>query len=103
VSGFGSIENPDAGGRFIEENEAAIIHSEAASIGPGKRPTGLFRNEADVSLAARSVHSVVLTCDVKKALKRAKEIHSGLIVDLKKYKIGTSLAGFIKQEVAAIK
>ena len=102
VGGFGDLNDQSAGGRFIEEAEAALIQSEASSIGPAKRPTGLFKNEADVSLAARSLHSVVLTCDGKKALKRAKENHGGIIVDLKKYQKGKSLADFIKSEIAGL-
>lgn len=101
VGGFGDENDPSIGGRFIEEDEAALIQSESASIGPSKRPTGLLKNEADISLAARSLHSVVLTCDGKNALKRAKDVHGGLIVDLKRYKIGSSLSAFIKSEIAA--
>ncbi|MBM7454319.1 hypothetical protein HNR62_000143 [Oceanisphaera litoralis] len=84
-------------GRFIDPEEARLIQGE--TIGPSKRPTGLLKNEADVSLAARSLHSFVITCDGKKALKRAKENSSGKIIDLKKYIPGTSLYSFIKAEI----
>lgn len=84
-------------GRFCPTEESEFISSE--SIGGTKRPTGLYKNEADISLAARSLHSVVLTCDGKKALKRAKNNHGGTIIDLKKFKSGTSLAHFIKSEL----
>ncbi|MBU0680137.1 MAG: hypothetical protein KKD73_01825 [Proteobacteria bacterium] len=103
AGGFGDINNPSAGGRFIDERESALMASEANIVGPTKRPTGLFKNEADVSLAARSLHSVVLTCDGKKSLKRAKNNHGGMIVDLKMYRKGQSLAGFIRSELARIK
>ena len=103
VGGFGDINNPKVGVRFISEAEASIIDSESATIGPRKRPTGLLTDEADVSLAARSVHFAVLTCDGKKSLKRAQKKYGGLIIDLKKYEKGTSIANFIKSELANLK
>ena len=84
-------------GRFCSIEEANFMRTE--SIGTSKRPTGLYKNEADVSLAARALHSVVLTCDGKKALKRAKENHGGKIIDLKKFIRGTPLADFIRTEI----
>lgn len=98
--GFGSVFDPDVGGRSIALDEAQLIEGE--SIGPSKRPTGLFKNEADVSLAARSLHSFVITCDGKKALKRVKENHKGKIIDLKKYTAGTSLYSFVKAEISLL-
>ena len=103
IGGFGSINDPSVGGRFIGKEESTLIANEANIVGPTKRPTGLLKNEADVSLAARSLHSVVLTCDGKKALKRAKNNHGGMIIDLKMYRKGQSLAGFIKSELAILK
>lgn len=87
-------------GRFPSEEELKILREENSSIGPAIRPTGLYKNEADVSLAARSVVSAILTCDGKKALKRAKIIHGGAIVDLKKWNPGESLAAFIRAELS---
>ena len=102
VGGFGDLFNPDVGGRFITFEESTFIDSESTCIGPQKRPTGLYKNEADVSLAARALHNIVLTCDGKKALKRVKEIHNGLIIDLKKFQTDASLGDFIKQELAIL-
>ncbi|MCD6560562.1 MAG: hypothetical protein J7L16_02235 [Deltaproteobacteria bacterium] len=45
--------------------ESKFISSESTSAGPQKRPTGLYKNEADISLAARALHTAVLTCDDK--------------------------------------
>jgi len=87
-------------GRFASEEELKILREEKSSIGPTMRPTGLYKNEADVSLAARSAVSVVLTCDGKKALKRAKTIYGGTIIDLKKWNSGESLATFIRVELS---
>ena len=103
IGGFGDSNNPDVGGRFISQPETDFMSSESSTVGPQKRPTGLFKNEADVSLAARALHTAVLTCDGKKSLKRVKNNHGGLIIDLKKYQIGTSLAAFIEKEVLILK
>lgn len=87
-------------GRFASEEELAVLSAESYSVGPTIRPTGLYKNEADVSLAARSVVSVVLTCDGRGALKRAKTKHGGTVVDLKKWSVGESLATFIRAELS---
>jgi hypothetical protein len=86
-------------GRFASEEELKVLREERSSIGPTKRPTGLYKNEADVSLAARSMVSVVLTCDGKKALKRAREIYGGTVIDLKRWKSGESISTFIRTEL----
>lgn len=93
VAGFGF-------GRFASEEELTVLRAEIASVGPAMRPTGLYKNEADVSLAARSTVSVVLTCDGKRALKRAKTMYGGTVVDLKKWNIGEPLAAFILAELS---
>lgn len=87
-------------GRFASEEEVAVLREERSSVGQTRRPTGLYKNEADVSLAARSTVSVVLTCDGKGALKRAKTMYGGTIVDLKKWNTGESLASFIRAELS---
>jgi hypothetical protein len=103
VSGFGELNDPQAGGRFVEEEEAAVINSEHRSISPRKRPTGLYKNEADVMLAARSQRGIVLTCDVAKKgpLKRAQGRRPGTVVDLRKWARGTPLADFIRSEISS--
>lgn len=87
-------------GRFASEEELAVLRAERSSVGPTMRPTGLYKNEADVSLAARSTVSVVLTCDGKGALKRAKTMYGGTVVDLKKWNAGEPLATFIRAELS---
>ncbi|MCW8827611.1 MAG: hypothetical protein OQK94_00995 [Gammaproteobacteria bacterium] len=103
VGGFGDKDNPGVGGRFASEEEQAILRRERMSIGTTKRPTGLFKNEADVSLAARSAVSVVLTCDGKRSLKRARDVLGGAVIDLKKWHSEESLADFIHTEIASTK
>lgn len=86
-------------GRFASDEELTLIREEMSSIGPTRRPTGLYKNEADVSLAARSTVSAVVTCDGKKVLKRAKTKYGGTVIDLKKW-TGGSLAAFISVELS---
>ena len=100
AGGFASETNPSTGGRFISSPEQEFINSEKPK--EAIRPTGLRKDEADIYLAARSLHSAVLTCNVKTSLKRAKINHDGRIVDLKKYRRGDSLAEFIKKELKVL-
>jgi hypothetical protein len=53
-------------GFFASPDEIDFIRQQTNRVGIIKKPsTRLFRNEADVSLAARSFHSIVLTLDSK--------------------------------------
>lgn len=82
-------------------NEGTVFVEESNKIGSKKRPAGLHKNEADVSLAARSVYHVVLTNDVKKSgpLKSVKAKYR-TVINLADYKkIGISLAEFVKSHL----
>jgi hypothetical protein len=62
-----------------------------------KRPTKLHPGEADISLAARSFHSVVLSLDKKKGpLKDAYEQGGKVVFSTDFDKSGMSLSDFIK-------
>ena len=53
-------------GYLASEEEAIFIQSQKPKLSVSKKPkTGLFKNEADIALAARSFHSIVLTLDKK--------------------------------------
>ena len=52
-------------GRWAHPDEVVFLASQRASH--AKRPTKLQKHEADISLAARSFHSVVLTLDRRSA------------------------------------
>lgn len=74
VGGFGF-------GRFASEEELALMRQLHSAIAPPedgagqtKRPSGLFKNEADLALAMRAAHSVILTCDNKGPLKKARQL-----------------------------
>ena len=98
--GFGDLLNPDVGGRYADSFELEYMQSESYIISSKKRPTGLFKNEADVSLGARSLIGIVLTCDGKKSLKRAREKWNGVVVDIKKYDGSMAFGAFIKKELS---
>lgn len=100
AGGFGSVFDPTVGGRFISVPELEFIKSEK----PKKkiRPTGLRKDETDTYLAARSLHSAVLTCNIKSSIKRAKNNHEGIVIDLKNYSENESLSDFIKRELQNI-
>ena len=100
AGGFGSVTDPKVGGRFISVPEQEFIKSEEPK--KAMRPTGLRKDETDTYLAARSLHSAVLTCNIKSSIKRAKNSHEGIVIDLKKYKKGEPLADFIKRELQNI-
>lgn len=99
--GFGDKFSPsENSGRFVTVSEREIFRAEKHLIGSKNAKTKLLRNEADVSLAARSAHSTILTCDNKKALKRAS-ISSGNVIDLREWSGTESLSEFIKLKLDA--
>lgn len=83
-------------GRFISSAESAVLAAESGRVGSTQRPTGLYKNEADVSLAARSVHSILLTCDKKGILGRVEEKYGATVIDLSTWPEGLSLSDFIR-------
>jgi hypothetical protein len=92
--GFGTYSDNNVGGRFIRDDEAKILKEERKAIGK-KKKSGLYNNEADVAIASRSLHSVVLTCDNKKVLKRAKKRTGSLILNLSNYDNTISISELI--------
>jgi len=96
ISGLGE-------GRLASAEESAFIDGQQNRIRGKKRPTKLFPNEADVSLAARSFHAIVLTAERRKpgALKDAYD-RGGDVVFLEHFdKSGKSLSEFIKSAYRA--
>lgn len=78
-------------GRFATPAEIAFLagHRALSSV----RPTGLNKHEADISLAARSLHSVVLTMDRRSTALRHAYEQGGKVLWLDDYtRIGASLA-----------
>ena len=74
-------------GRWIRPEEQKFIDQFWRMVGTEKRKSRLYKYEADVMLAARSMHSIVLTLDVKKGpLSLAKE-KGGEVVFVNRYKL----------------
>jgi hypothetical protein len=97
--GFGDKFAPtENSGRFVTISEQKIFRDEKHLVGTKNVKTKLFKNEADVSLAARSANSAILTCDSKKALKRAS-INSGTVINLREWSVTESLSEFIKHKL----
>ena len=70
-------------GRFASAEEISFIASQSKALKPTKKPsTKLYPNEADISLAARSFHSVVLTFDNKKGPLRDAYEQGGKLIFL---------------------
>lgn len=99
IGGFGDKFNLSInGGRFIREVELQTIKEENHLIGTKNLKTHLYKHEADIAIAARANHSFVLTCDNKRALKRARK-KTDKVIDLKKWDNTNTLSEFIKAEI----
>lgn len=89
VAGWGT-------GRWASREEIAFIDQQKSRLGVTKRKTNLYGNEADISLAARSFQSVVLSMDKTGPLNDAG-LQGGTVVSLGDYdRSGLTLAEFIK-------
>ena len=82
--GFGDLRDPAVGGVWIESDEAAFDAELAQKyLGKQKKPsTRLYRHEADIALAVRSLHSVVLTLDKASGPLRDARSRGGKVIDL---------------------
>lgn len=90
-------------GRFIskEESDYLVSLNKNINFNSVRQSTGLFKNEADVSVAVRSVHSVVLTLDTKPGpLKKAMD--SGMkVISLEQFDpSGENLKDYIMRELS---
>lgn len=88
-------------GRFASSAELDFIKQQKTPLRKRKRmKSKLFKDEADVSLAARSVHSVVLTFDAKRGPIRKAYKKGGKVVFLTEFdKQCLSLRDFIMSKI----
>ena len=88
-------------GYWASHEEYIFIESQHLKLGRSKKAkTRLFKNEADISLAARSLHSVVLTFDRKPGPIQDAYKNGGRVIflnDFDEYKL--SLKEFILAEI----
>ncbi len=84
-------------GRWVTQEEIAFISRQRASQRTSKkRPTKLYPKEADISLAARSFHSVVLSFDAKPGPIRDAYNQGGKVIFLTDFDRSETLGAFIK-------
>jgi hypothetical protein len=83
-------------GRWATPEEIKFMGEQRRS--PASRPTKLAKHEADISLAARALHSVVLTLDQRSAALKKAKAQGGKVVYLNDFDAsGLSLSDFIKR------
>lgn len=92
-------------GRFISPEEQEFMVMQRTPLKPShsklNTKTKLYKDEADISLAARAFHSVVLSLDGKKGPINTAYQQGGRVVFLKDYDAqGMSLANYIKNKLA---
>jgi hypothetical protein len=88
-------------GRWASAYELAFIAQQKTALKDRMRPSKLYEGEADLSLAARSVHSVVLSLDAKKGPINSAYAQGGKVVFLTDFdKSGLSLREFIRRALA---
>jgi len=85
-------------GYLASNEEWTFIVQQKTRLSENKKPaTRLYKNEADISLAARSFHSVVLSLDKKKGPLRDAYERGGMVIFLTNFETsGMSLSDFIK-------
>jgi hypothetical protein len=95
VGGFGV-------GSWISQEELSFIKQQKTKIGTKKKEsTKLYNNEADVSIAARSLHSIVLTLDAKKGPINEAYKNGGEIIYLKDFdESNMSLKQYILKKIS---
>nr|WP_290695068.1 hypothetical protein [Halomonas sp. UBA3074] len=99
VGGFGDKFNSSKNaGRFVDKDEARATSKEIHLLGSKNPKTGLLKHEADIALAARAVHSVVLTFDNRRSLKRAA--NGGRVISLAEWDSSVCLSDYIKQNAS---
>jgi hypothetical protein len=69
-------------GHWASTEELAFIEQQKTRLGHGKRSTGLYKNEADISLAARAHDSIVISLDHKAGPINHAYKQSGMVVFL---------------------
>lgn len=84
-------------GYWASKEEATFIEQQKTKLGKSKSPmTRLYKNEADIAIAARAIHSIVLTLDRKNGPINESYKNGGKVVFLNDFdKSGLSLKDFI--------
>jgi len=84
-------------GRWVQPGEAAFLAQQKTPLRAKNPKTRLFKNEADISIAARAFTGVVLSLDAKKGPINDAYKQGGKVVFLTDFdRSGLSLAEFIR-------
>jgi hypothetical protein len=87
-------------GRWPDNAELEFVSDLKNAIGSKKRPSKLYKNEADLALASRSFHSLVLSLDAKTGpLKEAQKL-GGHVLFLNDLKPPETIADFVRRAYA---
>jgi hypothetical protein len=93
-------------GQWASKEELAFMEQQKARLSPNKKPkTGLYKNEADISLGARAFRSVVISLDRKSDPIRTAMNQGGKVIFLVEAEFDNqneSLGAFIKSKLANI-
>jgi hypothetical protein len=89
-------------GHWVTKEEHAFIEQQQTRLSQKEKPkTRLYKNEADISIAARSFHSVVITLDKKAGAINDAYKKGGKVVFLNDFRdSGLSLKDFISNQLA---
>jgi hypothetical protein len=84
-------------GDWASAEELTFIRQQEPKLGTTKRPTKLYKNEADIALGARAFDAVILTLDAKRGPIKDAHAQQGKVVFLGDFDAsGQSLRDFIK-------
>jgi hypothetical protein len=98
-AGFGDLNDPEVGGRFASEDETNFLNEYIEKVASTKRPTGLRKHEADISLAARSLIGIILTKDQDGILKTISLESNNQVVDMNDFDGSKSLKDYINERI----
>ncbi len=89
-------------GEWASAEELRFIEQQQPRLGATKRPTKLYKNEADIAFGARAFNGVVLTLDAKRGPIKDAHAQKGKVVFLGDFDgSGQSLRDFIKTRMRA--
>jgi len=88
-------------GKWARAKELEFIGQQQPKLGTTKRPTKLYKNEADIALGARAFDAVVLTLDAKRGPIKGAHTQKGRVVFLGNFDAsGQTLRDFVKTHIS---
>jgi hypothetical protein len=88
-------------GQWTSNEELTFMESQHSRLSSTQRPTGLYKQEADISLAARAFHSVVISLEQKAGPLRTAYTQGAKVVFLSEFNSqNESLGAFIRSTLS---